>query len=227
MSSGSPKLAGRIDPDADGFESGTKLRAERPPSRYRLQLDDREIELTAEAELLIGRATECGLRLKSGLVSRHHARIRSGEPAPILEDLGSRNGVWVNSTRIAMPTALRHGDLIAIGVESIRVLDQAVIERPEYLSTLPPAPVALAASDADAPDATTSRVRLDALSKRERDVLTLIVRGHTQREMATQLFVSVKTIETHRARLAEKLGCKTRTELVTYAIAAGLLRELV
>ena len=61
------------------------------------------------------------------------------------------------------------------------------------------------------------------LTSREREVLTLLVQGHTDQEMARRLFLSVKTIETYRARIAEKLGLRSRAELVPYAIEVGLL----
>jgi DNA-binding NarL/FixJ family response regulator len=64
---------------------------------------------------------------------------------------------------------------------------------------------------------------LAALSGREREVLTLLVQGHTNQEIARRLFLSVKTIETYRARIAEKLGLRTRAELVRYALEVGLL----
>jgi DNA-binding NarL/FixJ family response regulator len=62
-----------------------------------------------------------------------------------------------------------------------------------------------------------------ALSTREREVFTLLARGHTNQEIAAALFLSVKTIETYRARIAEKLGLRSRAELVRYALEAGLL----
>jgi DNA-binding NarL/FixJ family response regulator len=65
--------------------------------------------------------------------------------------------------------------------------------------------------------------RLQALSPRELQVLELIARGHTNREIGERLGVSVKTIEGYRARVIEKLGARTRAELVAYAIMAGLL----
>mgnify|MGYP000886513908 CR=1 FL=1 len=67
---------------------------------------------------------------------------------------------------------------------------------------------------------------LPVLTRRERDVLVALARGYTNREIAERLHVSVKTIETHRAKIADKLDCKTRAELVTYAISAGLLGGL-
>jgi DNA-binding NarL/FixJ family response regulator len=62
-----------------------------------------------------------------------------------------------------------------------------------------------------------------SLSAREREVFTLFAQGHTNQEIAGELCLSVKTIETYRARIAEKLGLRTRAELVRYALEAGLL----
>jgi len=62
------------------------------------------------------------------------------------------------------------------------------------------------------------------LSDREREVLRLIAEGCTYKEMAKLLAVSVKTIETYRERIKEKLGLNTRAELVRYALERGLLR---
>jgi DNA-binding NarL/FixJ family response regulator len=63
----------------------------------------------------------------------------------------------------------------------------------------------------------------DALSDREEEVLQLIARGHTNREIATRLDVSVKTVETHKARAMEKLGLDSRAAIVAYAIRWGWL----
>jgi two-component system, NarL family, response regulator NreC len=64
---------------------------------------------------------------------------------------------------------------------------------------------------------------LDALSPRERQVLRLIALGHTNREVAGLLAISVRTAETHRANVVRKLGLARRAELVRYALASGLL----
>ncbi|MDZ5471608.1 response regulator transcription factor [Bacillus sp. 31A1R] len=61
------------------------------------------------------------------------------------------------------------------------------------------------------------------LSDREREVLTLIAKGYSNKEIAEQLVISVKTVETHKGNLMEKLQMKTRPELVTYALKKGLL----
>ncbi|HEX6212296.1 MAG TPA: response regulator transcription factor [Methylomirabilota bacterium] len=63
---------------------------------------------------------------------------------------------------------------------------------------------------------------LAALSAREREVLGLLARGHTNREVAGILALSVKTVETHRARLSDKLGLSGRADIVRVAIAYGV-----
>lgn len=65
--------------------------------------------------------------------------------------------------------------------------------------------------------------RFDDLSEREKEVLRLLARGYTNQQIADTLFLSVKTIETYRARLMEKLQLRTRAELVHYALKRGLL----
>jgi two-component system, NarL family, response regulator NreC len=63
----------------------------------------------------------------------------------------------------------------------------------------------------------------EALTRREIDVLRLVVRGHTNRQVAEVLGVSIRTVEGHRANLLGKLGVSSRVELVTYAEEHGLL----
>jgi two-component system response regulator NreC len=65
----------------------------------------------------------------------------------------------------------------------------------------------------------------DPLSDREREVLRLLALGYTNQEISQQLFISVRTAETHRARIMQKLGLSTRAELVRVAIHRGLLAE--
>ena len=67
------------------------------------------------------------------------------------------------------------------------------------------------------------RVESDPLSEREREVMRLLALGHTNQEIAKLLFISVRTAETHRAHIMQKLGLSTRAELVRHAIAEGLL----
>ena len=79
----------------------------------------------------------------------------------------------------------------------------------------------IAAADAEAERAAAK----DPLSERESEVLRLLALGHTNQEIAKTLFISVRTAETHRAHIMQKLRISTRAELVRYAIAQGLLDE--
>jgi two-component system response regulator NreC len=65
----------------------------------------------------------------------------------------------------------------------------------------------------------------DDLSQREVDVLRLIALGHTNAEIAAQLFLSVRTVETHRSHIQQKLRLSTRAELVRYALERGLIAQ--
>jgi DNA-binding NarL/FixJ family response regulator len=67
------------------------------------------------------------------------------------------------------------------------------------------------------------RAEEDPLSERESEVLRLLALGHTNQEIAKQLFISVRTAETHRAHIMQKLRLGSRAELVRYAIERGLL----
>ena len=76
-----------------------------------------------------------------------------------------------------------------------------------------------------APDEPGARAGHDLLSDRERQVLVLVAQGHTNREVADRLLLSVKTVETYRARLSDKLGLRTRAEIFRFALQEGLLAE--
>jgi len=69
------------------------------------------------------------------------------------------------------------------------------------------------------------RAEQDPLSDREREVLRLLALGHTNQEIAQELFISVRTAETHRAHIMQKLRLSSRAELVRYALAEGLLES--
>jgi len=64
---------------------------------------------------------------------------------------------------------------------------------------------------------------LEDLSERERDVLQLLALGHTNQEIGKKLFISVRTVDTHRAHIMRKLDLETRSELVLFALANGLI----
>jgi two-component system response regulator NreC len=67
------------------------------------------------------------------------------------------------------------------------------------------------------------RAEADPLSEREREVLRLLALGHTNQEIAKLLYISVRTAETHRAHIMQKLRLSSRAELVRYALDNGLI----
>jgi two-component system response regulator NreC len=78
-------------------------------------------------------------------------------------------------------------------------------------------------SEYDRPGADDERARFDGLTERERQVVRLIADGLTNREIAERLQISVKTVETHRTHIMEKLDLHDRAHLVRYAVRKGLI----
>jgi two-component system, NarL family, response regulator NreC len=77
------------------------------------------------------------------------------------------------------------------------------------------------AADAEA----AAQAGSDPLSEREHEVLRLLALGHTNQEIASKLFISVRTAETHRAHIMQKLRLTSRADLVRHALAEGTLDE--
>jgi len=63
----------------------------------------------------------------------------------------------------------------------------------------------------------------EELSEREGEVLRLIALGHTNAEVAEQLYLSIRTVESHRAHIQRRLGLSSRAELVRYALEHGFV----
>lgn len=189
-------------------------------SVFRLRHGSREVVLPL-GKFTIGRASDCTLRVEDEWLSRHHAVLRVETDKVAIRDAGSRNGVIVNGIRIRSAHYLQPGDRIRLGrheLELIReeshedVLDRPTREDARPLTDVPPP--ARAPESAPAPD---------VLSPREREVLELLALGHTQREVAERIGVGTKSVETYRARVAEKLGLRSRADLVRYALRHGLV----
>jgi predicted ATPase/DNA-binding CsgD family transcriptional regulator len=64
---------------------------------------------------------------------------------------------------------------------------------------------------------------LDRLSPRERELVTLVARGHTDAQIAAQLYISVRTVSSHLDRIRDKTGCRRRADLTRLALSAGLV----
>ena len=97
--------------------------------------DGREFPLAGDVS--IGRGEECELPLVAPTVSRRHAKLACHEGRWFLEDLGSRNGTYLNGARVhpGVPLALRHADRIGIGVEPIVFL-APTLQQPEETQAL-------------------------------------------------------------------------------------------
>jgi two-component system response regulator NreC len=74
------------------------------------------------------------------------------------------------------------------------------------------------------PELGEDTVRCTCLTPREREVVALTAEGYTAAEIGERLLLSAKTVETYRARAARKLGLTHRSELVRFALRAGLLK---
>ena len=68
-----------------------------------------------------------------------------------------------------------------------------------------------------------SKRPVNILSEREQQVLKLVAQGYSSKQIAEQILVGVKSVETYRSRLAEKLGLRTRSEVIRFAVQMGLL----
>jgi pSer/pThr/pTyr-binding forkhead associated (FHA) protein len=87
----------------------------------------------------IGRSRDAGLVLADGLVSRRHALVTPTGPGAVVEDLGSRNGTFVNGQDIHGPTRLEPGDQLQLGVTLVELRSATQIaERPSAVHPVPP-----------------------------------------------------------------------------------------
>lgn len=186
--------------------------------RYVLVFGTHRVRLTSGV-WHIGRDPSSEIVLAHPSVSRRHATLWVSPEHVELIDAGSRNGVSVNARRVWQPTQLEPGDCIEVGPVSLRLEDADRNDEHH-------APVEFTnAETRPLPSSSPPRVDpIGKLSPRELDVFRRIARGETQRSIAETLGLSVKTIETHRARIGEKLGIRDRAELVRLAIEAGVLR---
>jgi hypothetical protein len=107
-------------------DSGTQSRGR---SAYALRFHGRELPLF-KSLLVIGRSSEsCDLVIDGPQISRRHARLVVNESSVVIEDLGSRNGVFVNSIQVKRPTLLRPGDSIMIGDEMLELVERTARSR--------------------------------------------------------------------------------------------------
>ncbi len=188
---------------------------------FRLRYGSREVLLPL-GKFTIGRAQDCTLRIDDEHLSRHHAILRVEVDKVAIKDAGSRNGVVVNGVRIRSTRYVVPGDKIRLGRHELELLREDL--EAEFISQPTRDDVGLLPSQGPPPTEEDGAPLPDVLSPREREVLELLALGHTQREVAERLGVGTKSVETYRSRLGEKLGLRTRAELVRYALRHGMIR---
>lgn len=180
-------------------------------ARYFLQFGSRSVVLP-NGTLAIGRSDQCALQIDDPRVSREHAIVYSDAAGVRIRDKNSHNGVYVNGRRVAGVVPLECGDRVTIGPSEFQLRQAAVV-----------ADGATARLGESRNDADLVVQRLESLSHRERQVFELLAHGHPQRVIGERLGLSTKTVETYRARIGEKLGVRTRAEIVDIAVHAGVL----
>jgi pSer/pThr/pTyr-binding forkhead associated (FHA) protein len=178
-------------------------------ARHILQFGAHAVALTP-GTLRIGRSPRCDIRVENPSVSRHHATLFFDSLGLRIRDEQSSNGLFVNGRRVHGTMVLKPGDRLSIGREECEL---RMATEPSEIPTQQHA----------RPDLDPSGKGLESLSHRERQVFEMIVHGHGNREIGEKLSLSPKTIETYRARLGEKLGVKTRANMIDLALRLGVL----
>jgi two-component system, LuxR family, response regulator FixJ len=132
--------------------------------------------------------------------------------------------------RIALPVIIMtgHGD-IAMAVRAMKAGAADFLEKPfndqVFLDSVQRALRQPLAKPAGEGDVAAIRARIDELTEREREVMLLVVEGRANKVIAAKLGLSIRTVETHRAKVMEKTEARSLAELVRMAIACGMVRE--
>lgn len=167
-------------------------------------LGGKRITLDAE-EHTVGRAAPNDVVLNDPLVSRVHAVFIRRGGVTLLEDLGSHNGTYVNDERLHAVRQLHHADRIAIG--SSRVL----FEDPTQYAD-------------DATEVSDGSLFAGAtLTQRQIQVLRLMARGLSNKQIGERLFVSERTVKAYASSIFEKLQVQKRAAAVAAALRLGLI----
>jgi pSer/pThr/pTyr-binding forkhead associated (FHA) protein len=151
----------------------------------------------------IGRDSDRDLILSIAGVSRRHARLHIAGSDLYIQDSGSRNGTYLNGNRIEGRAPVHHNDTLQIGgyeftVRYRRQADTAdqtqVVSRQEKQGDF---------------------AKKYGLSRREEEVLFLLLRGKKIQEIGEKLFISPGTAKLHTQNIYKKTGCHSRIELVS------------
>jgi two-component system response regulator NreC len=220
-------------------EQGEQAKQQSPTTEatIRIVLADDHVVVRSGLKLLLESESDLEVVAEAGDIEGAQRYVRGHRPAVLVLDLNMPGGSSLEAipgirehspeTQIVVltmqqePAFARHAlSAGAIGYVLKEAADDELVEavrraaRSEsYLN--PRLGARLASEPAPGPP--------DDLSEREVDVLRLIALGHTNAEIAEKLFLSVRTVETHRAHIQQKLNLSSRAELVAYALKRGLI----
>jgi two-component system response regulator NreC len=222
------------DPDSTQSESAAAAADHKPP--IRIVLADDHAVVRRGLRLLLDDEADFEVVAEAGDVDGARRYVRGHHPAVLVLDLNMPGGSSLEAipeirrefpeTQIVVLTMQEEPEYArdalaggAIGYVLKEAADTELVEAVRRAAIgegyLNPRLGARLAAQPTAPP--------DDLSHREIDVLALIALGHTNSEIAKQLFLSVRTIETHRAHIQQKLRLNSRSELVRYAFERGLV----
>lgn len=157
-----------------------------------------------QEETTAGRSDTNDIVLEDKLVSRLHAIFMRRGDVILLEDLGSHNGTYVQDERLHTLRQLHHGDSVAIGTSRIMFEDPMTAGDD----------TTLIAEGAMAPSAFTQR---------QIQVLRLLSRGLSNKQIGERLFVSERTVKAYLSAIFEKLSVSNRSGAVAAALRLGLI----
>jgi pSer/pThr/pTyr-binding forkhead associated (FHA) protein len=196
----------------------------------------REIPL-GDGNYMIGRGKECYLRARSELVSRKHAEIVVDEEAVVVRDLASRNGTYVNGTRIDGQLPLGHGDLLRIGPMQFEVVleSQTQSVRPKVRSVSPPPEPALSGVSPEddisqwldeEPTATTDLTRTQWSGDDETGSVTIPPQSATAAESEKDSSPAEKTADKKKVKPGKLPPVPPSTSASSGEAAANVLKSL-
>jgi two-component system, LuxR family, response regulator FixJ len=144
---------------------------------------------------------------------------------PEMDGLELQRHLAERSLRFPTIVITGHGD-VALAVRAMKAGVLDFIEKPfssqAILDSVATALSQLLAADKRDPAAIAATAKLDLLSPREREVLEGLLAGLPNKSIAYDLAISPRTVEVHRARVMDKMGARNLSELIRFALAAGL-----
>jgi predicted ATPase/DNA-binding CsgD family transcriptional regulator len=202
------------------------------------------LEKMVVLDLVSGRYADAALHLREAL----QTALRTGVRRKVLEDLDCCGYLCAGTGRRAEAVTV-WAAVVTLGREGFSVplhpdLPEGWLQRQEPLrearQALGPAQAQAAEERGKAmslataaeyvlmltaagPEPPAAAPGLDGLSPRERELITLVARGHTNAQIAGQLYISVHTVSSHLDRIRDKTGCRRRADLTRLALSAGLV----